>query len=339
MDTSTWGDFKISDIATVAKGTRLRRQDMIEGTTRFVGASAMNNGVTGTVGNSEHLHEPHCVTVCYNGSIGESFYQDEKFWASDDVNVVRTNDDITADAYLFLAVVLRTYGRRYKYTDKWTATKMGQEIIKLPQKPEGTPDWSAMADMMAATRERGVARVDVLKTAVRERVPVDVSGWGTFVLGEIADVTKGSRLRRQDMIEGTYRHIGASAMNNGVTRTVGNDEHLNDPHCLTVAYDGSIGESFYQDEKFWATDAVNIVRVKDDIDQHAYLFLATVLRVVGKGYKYTDKWTAKKMTVEEIRLPQTADGKPDWEYMSEHMRKHAEVGKARVEKLAAQVRD
>lgn len=45
----------------------------------------MNNGCTAMVGNTENMHPANTITVCYNGSVGETFYQDRPFLASDDV--------------------------------------------------------------------------------------------------------------------------------------------------------------------------------------------------------------------------------------------------------------
>lgn len=46
----------------------------------------MNNGCTAMVGNTENMHPANTIIVCYNGSVGETFYQDRPFLASDDIN-------------------------------------------------------------------------------------------------------------------------------------------------------------------------------------------------------------------------------------------------------------
>ena len=40
------------------------------------------------------------ITVCYNGSVGETFYQDQPFLASDDVNVLYPKFDMTKEIRL-----------------------------------------------------------------------------------------------------------------------------------------------------------------------------------------------------------------------------------------------
>ena len=80
------------------KGTRLTKTQMLEGDIAFIGASAMNNGITARIANKEHVFNAGAITVCYNGSVGESFYQTEPFWASDDVNVLIPKENMSDES-------------------------------------------------------------------------------------------------------------------------------------------------------------------------------------------------------------------------------------------------
>lgn len=51
-----------------------------------MGATKFNNGITGYIDMEPLYHEP-CITVNYNGSVAEAFYQEMPFWNSDDVKV------------------------------------------------------------------------------------------------------------------------------------------------------------------------------------------------------------------------------------------------------------
>ena len=88
IDTSKWEAFPISMLFSVVKGTRLTKANMMDGNINFIGASAINNGITAHIANDEHIHPENTITITYNGSVGEAFYQDKIFWASDDVNVL-----------------------------------------------------------------------------------------------------------------------------------------------------------------------------------------------------------------------------------------------------------
>ena len=73
IDTRGWKPFALGKLFKIEKGKRLTKADMHEGEINFIGASAMNNGITAKVGNTEHLHPANTITVSYNGSVGEAF--------------------------------------------------------------------------------------------------------------------------------------------------------------------------------------------------------------------------------------------------------------------------
>jgi hypothetical protein len=91
------------------------------------------------------MFEPNCITVNYNGSVGEAFYQSNPFWASDDVNVLYAKD-WTMNKYiaLFIATVIKANRYKFSYGRKWTLEKMKNSLIKLPVTQQCLPDWDYM---------------------------------------------------------------------------------------------------------------------------------------------------------------------------------------------------
>lgn len=118
IDTTNWGEFTFASLFDIVKGTRLTKAQMISGDINFVGATAFNNGITAKIGNDECIHPAGTITVCYNGSIGQTFFQTEPYWATDDVNVLYPKFDITPNIAKFLCTIICKIGQRYAYTDK-----------------------------------------------------------------------------------------------------------------------------------------------------------------------------------------------------------------------------
>ena len=148
IDTSAWKPFAYRSLFRIEKGERLTKADMKEGGIRYVGASAFNNGVTALIGNTEHLHQANTITVCYNGSIGSAFYQEEPFWASDDVNVFYPKFDMDLYVALFFVSLFRKEGIRYQFLDKWTLDKMNETTVLLPCDADGRPDWKGIRKLV-----------------------------------------------------------------------------------------------------------------------------------------------------------------------------------------------
>ena len=164
INTSKWKPFALGQLFNIKKGTRLTKADMIEGGINFIGASAMNNGVTARIGNTACLHPANTITVSYNGSVGEAFYQETQFWASDDINVLYPKFKLTKQIAFFMIPYIRAIGKRYAFVDKWRLEIMEKDCILLPAIDKATPDYSAM-ERYIKSREKSVKlAVDALQS-------------------------------------------------------------------------------------------------------------------------------------------------------------------------------
>lgn len=141
-----------------------------------------------------------------------------------------------------------------------------------------------------------------------------------FRIGDLFEVKKGTRLIKSHMRPGLINFIGSTACNNGITATISNTEHLHPGNSITVTYNGSVGEAFYQSDIFWASDDVNVLYAKKNINEYIALFIIPYLRKIGTRYGYTFKWTKEKMQNDEIELPVTDSGEIDFEYMETYIR-------------------
>ncbi len=145
IDISRWAEFDIKELFDVVKGSRLTKADMIDGNINYVGASSFNNGITCRIGNDTNIHPAGTMTVTYNGSdIGRTFYQEEEYWATDDVNVLYPKFELTKEIALFLAPIIKAVGCNHVYKDKWQIEDMKLSKIPLPIKKDNTPDWDYM---------------------------------------------------------------------------------------------------------------------------------------------------------------------------------------------------
>ena len=182
----TFAEFKASALFEIKKGRRLTKADMIPGKIPFVGSSSDNNGITARIGNAEHLHPANTFTVSYNGSVGEVFLQDEKFWASDDVNVWYPRFTFNRESVQYIMAVVKKLGARYSYNAKWGIEAMKGEVLSLPVIPSADPihaytpadiDWGYMERYIKAIEKLVTADVVAYKDKViegtRQAITVD----------------------------------------------------------------------------------------------------------------------------------------------------------------------
>ena len=151
IDSNNWKWFQLggeSGLFDIRKGKRLTAEDQTEGFTPYIGAIDSNNGVSNLIGQSP-LHEGNTISLSYNGSVGEAFYQPLPYWATDDVNVLYLRPEygkLNPAVGLFICSVLRNEKYRYSYGRKWTLDNMKRTMIKLPATFEGAPDWVQMEE-------------------------------------------------------------------------------------------------------------------------------------------------------------------------------------------------
>ena len=142
-----WDKFKLGELFKIVKGKRLTQANMIEGETPFIGASAKNNGYTNKIGNLENHHPGGLITVSYNGSIAEAFYQPKEFVASDDVNILYPNFKLNPYLAIFLCTIIFNEKYRFTYGRKWHLELMEDSYIWLPSiviNSETVPNWDFM---------------------------------------------------------------------------------------------------------------------------------------------------------------------------------------------------
>ena len=173
MDTSSWQLFELQTLFNIEKGTRLTKADMKPGDIPFIGATAFHNGITAMIGNSDALHPANVITVSYNGSVGEAFYQESQFWASDDVNILYPKFELNRNIALFLIPLIRAAGKNYAFVNKWKIEDMASSTILLPTIRDNCPDWSFMETFIEKQLKLAMATITFFRPDARFPTFVD----------------------------------------------------------------------------------------------------------------------------------------------------------------------
>ena len=309
--------FYMDEIFTIHKGKRLTKDLMIDGNLNFIAAIDDNNGVRQKI-DSEALFNGNCITVNYNGSVGNAFYQRDAFWASDDVNVLRLkNYSLNEKIALYLTTVIMANKYRFNYGRKWTIEKMAETKLSLPVDSKGNVDFDFM--------ERYVAEItdySKIETKIKYFVkPIDIRKWKKFKILNLFDVDRGKETGFVDSDNlGNVPLISSTSNNNGTVKFVSNGEFLFRGNMLTVAINGSIGETFYQEYDFYATSDVAVLNPRFALTKYIALFLVTILDKEKYRYNYGRKFNGKKIENTIIKLPIAKTGEPDWQHMESYIK-------------------
>ena len=326
IGTNKWKPFLFRDIFDIVKGTRLTKANMIDGNINYIGATAFNNGITAKIGNKEHLHPAGTITVCYNGSIGQAFYQSEPYWATDDVNVLYPKFKITPNIALFFTSII---GKRYAYIDKWTAEKMLLTPLTLPVDESNSPDWDYMEQYMQQLKTK--VKNDVSLLAGKNKVGqnrINTTTWKRFHLydDELFTIDTGTKLDKIRMSNNnpSINFVGRANANNGVTDFIDEIEGLKpyEAGCLTISLGGEyLGSCFIQEKPFYTSQNVNVLIPNHPMSDYCKRFISTMIFREGRlRYKaFIDELNRHMKTDFSILLPVRSDNTPDWEYMEKYM--------------------
>ena len=324
IDTKQWKEFIIKDLFTVKRPSARSQTNYDDGDVPFVASGNFNNGVLKYLEpkKDEILDAGNCITV--SPIDGSSFYQKDDFLGRGGAGssiILLYNPNLNLYNGYFIATVIRTVCRKYAYSDMANKDTIGAEKIKLPVDETGNPDFSYMESYMKNLEFAVSSSLTGLQSAKKFDISgkLDISSWKLFQISELFNVQKGKRLTKSDMKDGKIRFIGASAINNGITAYISNDEHLHPQNTITLSYNGSIGEAFYQDEMFWASDDVNVLYPKFEMNREMALFMIPLLKTAGKRYAFIDKWKKEDMEKSKIPLPADKDGNPDYKYMENYI--------------------
>ncbi len=144
LEIKKWKYFSFNELFKIEKGRETFMGNK-NGEFVFISATRENNGVTDFVSNGNKIFEENTITVPSNGaSTGEAFYQDKKYFATGDVNILIPLFKLNKYIALFLTTIIRLEKYRFSYGRKWGKDRMLDSKIKLPNNERGEPDWGFM---------------------------------------------------------------------------------------------------------------------------------------------------------------------------------------------------
>lgn len=326
MNTNNWKWFRYNEVFVIKKGKRLTKANMIDGNIPYVGATDSNNGITARISNNEHLHSGNTISVSYNGSIAEAYYQAKEFWATDDVNVLYPLFPMTPYSAIFFTTLINKEKYRFNYGRKWDKELMNISKIKLPIDSKGNPDWQWIENYV---KETLIPKLPIKAKAVWQKqfntMPLSnkvfklrIDTWKWFKTGDVLDCSTTKHAIQQDLSEGDTLFVTRSAENNGVSAYIdATNCVINDPNCITIGAEGVF--AFYQPKVFVTGVKVYTLR-HEKLNKYNALFISTLLNKENYRYNYGNARILDKIKKERIKLPVDANGNPDWQFMEDYIK-------------------
>ncbi len=356
LNKNDWKDFVLEKLFAIKKGKRLTAADQEDGDNNYIGAIDSNNGIANHIAQNP-IHSGNTISLSYNGSVGEAFYQKDPYWATDDVNALYSKyDGFNEFIGLFIVTILRQEKYKFSYGRKWTLDNMNTTIIKLPIKHNSddeplideskkysedgyVPDWEWMENFIKSLHHKPLTTNNK-----NNQIPdLETNEWKEFILNKVFLLKGGFYNKKPEhSSEGKIPFLASTESNNGVTEyysiddiyqwdKVGDedftlDKKIYDENCIAVTVNGSVCNAFYQAEKFTCSHDITALYLKGQtMNPHLAQFLCTVIMQDKYRWSYGRKpHDVKKFGKSIIKLPIQHDTNGDPIIDSKH--KYCENG-------------
>ncbi len=276
-------------------------------------SSNYDNLVAGFVNKGEikenHIFPAETIFVSTDGQGSHSYAYVSPFQFVPNSNVCVLIPKVAMDLKekIFYAMIVTKNRYKFSYCRKPKGNRL--KDISIPSTKE-IPKW---------VQNFNTDKINVNSPVQSNSIGLKSRKWDWFIYEELFDIKKGKRLTKANMEKGETPFIGAIDSNNGYREFIG-QEPIHEGNTITVNYNGSVGEAFYQPNPFWASDDVNVLYPKFILNKYIAFFLVSLITLEKFRFNYGRKWETTKMNRSRIQLPVDKKGKPDFEFMEEYVK-------------------
>lgn len=153
-----------------------------------------------------------------------------------------------------------------------------------------------------------------------DKIELNKEMWKEFILEILFDIS-GTKTTKLNILEkngkGKYPYITTKAKNNGCDGFY----NLRTESGNVITIDSAvIGYASYQLEDFSASDHVEKLTLRHTLNKYIAMFLTTILNKEQYRFHYGRKASQDRLKNLSIKLPTTAQGLPDWEFMENYIK-------------------
>ena len=326
-----WGIFEIGKIFNIENCKCSKVSSLKDGSIPYVGATNKNNGVVRFVEyDPDLITEGNCIAfICDGeGSLGFSVYKSEKFIGSTTVKVGR-NKFLNKYNGLFISNISDRAREYYNYGYKRNTKNLKREKIVLPVTRSNEPDWRFMEDFIKEEMKIQTKKIveHYEKKLIDEAnilLDLEEIKWKLFQIDEIFDVKRveGKPINNYD--EGSTPYVTTSSESNGITNFVNSMESdISKRNAISVDPVG--GTTFYHDYDFvgrgFSGSSINLL-YNDNLNNLNSKFVCSAIEKVSKvKASYGLHFNGNRLKSAKILLPSDKNGKPNWQYMTDFIKK------------------
>lgn len=334
MDTSSWKPININKIFDISYGNKLDMCKMTpdEDGIPFITRTATNNGVGGMVEPVEGVtpYPAGSLSIALGGSIGSTFLQTKDFYTSQNVAVLQPKSNLDSGILLFLArLIEKECSKRFVAFGRELNKHIKRDFtIKLPLIEKDKPNWPLIAsivkDQIIPQLPKKAQKVWLQKYDIKpqkqKEMKLNTDDWKWFNYSDLFAIS-GSKTTKIEELEtygkGEYPYVTTQAVNNGVENFY---NFCTEKGGVLTVDSAVLGFCSYQEKDFSASDHVEVLTPKFEMNRYIALFLTTLINREQYRYSYGRKCSQVKLRSSKIKLPVTPSSEPDWQFMEDYIK-------------------
>ena len=323
-----WGIFEIGKLFNNFEQGKCKNASILKpGDIPYIGATNKNNGTMNFVKyDREIISKGNCIIFISqgDGSAGYSIYKKEDCICGSTV-ILAYSPFINLYTGLFISCCSDMNQSKYSHGYSRNMDRLKKDHIMLPTNENNEPNYQYMEnfikDLLKNKRNsfKSYAMNKIEKIKENNKIICNMNYSPTKISDIFESIQRGKRLKNENHVKGCIPYISSSALDNGVSDYVSNDNGRMFEHCITLANSGSVGSSFYQSYKFVASDHVTHLKGKK-LNEFSYLFLCTMLNRLSGKYNFNREINDIRIKCEKILVPVSC-GNIDYIGMEESTKK------------------
>ena len=154
------------------------------------------------------------------------------------------------------------------------------------------------------------------------KISFNINQWQYFGLSNLFTVTGSKSFTKKQINEygkGKYPYVVTSSENNAIQ---GFYNHFTEKGNVLTIDSATVGSCFYQPIDFSASDHVEKLIPKFNMNVHIAIFIQSVINIEQFRYGYGRKFAQMRIKKTQIKLPVKSKGKyePDWQFMEKYIK-------------------
>ncbi len=276
----------------------------------FVSRSSQNLGVVCKVHPYKDT-EPFpsgLITVTLGGTyLLSSFVQQDEFYTAQNIKVLKPKKEMSFEEKIYYCKIIES--NRFRYSSH------GREANKTLNK---IPVPSEMPENLKKIKFGDNSYLNK-KPILDETLKLSSNKWEDFKLIDLFNIMGSKTTPITELEEigiGKFPFVTTQATNNGIEGFY--DFYTEDGNVLTVD-SAVLGYCSYQPNNFSASDHVEKLIPKFEMNKYIAMFLVAILNLEQYRYNYGRKCSQTRMKQISIKLP-AKNGQPDFEYMEKFIK-------------------